>query len=379
MIFFIKQRYYSLIKQLRYFSYNLEYMTSRNIRSKYPNKLKKILFVNHGALGDLFSSLKVINSIKLPSNCQVYFAVPEQYVKSLKYLDRQMDIKIISEDSLVNTSEYFDLGIIFSENYNLFKKYKSKIGYAVGKEYHSFSSSLRNLFSKRFNLRSKPHSIHKLYQEIAISRLAKLKIKNLNSFKLKNKSIFSKIQKKFSIRKKYVVLHCVGKNFSNIFKLKKIPNLCWDLKNFSQIAKYLSKTYGVEIILTGDESEYEIVENLKNMSGLKSKIHNLAGKLSIEELHSVIENSLLVISIDTSIIHIAELSETPLIALFGPTFPEEVGPIYKESIILHHPEKCVMDRKKGECQMQGNPCMNSISVSEVESAIYALLKINLHN
>ena len=90
----------------------------------------------------------------------------------------------------------------------------------------------------------------------------------------------------------------------------------------------------------------------------------------------MIANSKLLISIDTSSIHIAELYDIPIIALFGPTFFEEVGPYgnLKKQIILAHPEKCIRDRKKGASYDADNICMNSISIEEVKNAINKLIR-----
>ena len=108
----------------------------------------------------------------------------------------------------------------------------------------------------------------------------------------------------------------------------------------------------------------------------QKRIFNFSGEFNIEELTSLVNKAKGVVSVDTSIVHIAEFVGTPIVALFGPTFPEEVAPYGDErkQVTVCHAEKCVQDRRKGACYGKRNICMDSIKTEEVKKAVDKVLR-----
>ncbi|MEK6673086.1 MAG: glycosyltransferase family 9 protein [Nitrospirota bacterium] len=152
------------------------------------------------------------------------------------------------------------------------------------------------------------------------------------------------------------------------------PFKCWPQENFIEAGNILVKSLGCKIIVTGDSSERELVDEIA--SGIKGAVP-AAGKLSIRETAAIIEKMNLFITNDTGPMHIAFALKTPTIALFSPTDPRLCGPHHADRVaIISKPITCNPCTGK-KCL---NPvCMEQIEVKEVvESAKVMLRRYNAH-
>ena len=103
--------------------------------------------------------------------------------------------------------------------------------------------------------------------------------------------------------KPYVVCHLGASN-----KLKFWPSPSWQL-----LAEEI-KSKGFEIILSvGPKEEYLIEEADPN-----NQYHHVAGTYTLLDMWTLIADAKLLISVDTGIAHLAKLSGTPIVTLFGP-------------------------------------------------------------
>jgi ADP-heptose:LPS heptosyltransferase len=83
----------------------------------------------------------------------------------------------------------------------------------------------------------------------------------------------------------------------------------------------------------------------------------------------VIEGSSLVVANDSAALHMAVGFDRPLVALFGPTRVELVGPFRREADVLQH--ATAGDRFEHKELAGGRAMMERISVDEVLGAIAA--------
>ncbi len=360
---------------LRFSTYYLEYFSwaiTKIFRKKkeYPKNIKNVLIINHGALGDIFSSLRILYNLKksYPS-INFYFLGYESYYEDVRFLEKLIDFKLVDEKEILRIN--FDLVKVFSLSRHK-KKLVDKIdSYFIGSEYSSISESIYGMFNGLYDLKvfPRPFKRHKIIQELMICKKAGLEIHEVKDMKIK---IPSSLIKKYALGK-YILIHPCGRNFSDIYSEGKIPNLAWPIKRFSKFSDYIIDKYGYNVLISGSKEEFklnqQIIEGVKN----KNKIKNLSGKLSIEELFFICAEAKLVLSIDTSAVHISELVGVPIVALFGPTFPEEVGAFGKKKINLHNRRECIMSRNKGPCYGKNNKCMESISLDQVIMASETLL------
>jgi ADP-heptose:LPS heptosyltransferase len=374
--FHIRKKKNQLHQLFRQIFYYLEYFSwflfSLNKFKKYPSNIKSILIINEGALGDVFCTLRIVKELrKKYDSMNLTILIPKRYIKELKFLESILDINLISREDLFKN--YFDLTILFSLDL-FFKKYKIFLGYCVGNEYSSIKGSLLNINNLFLCKKLFPSYKHKLKQEIEICKIAKIPL-NLNNqnFKIKNKKVLKFLSQQEI--DKYIILHASGKNFTKLFRLGKIPSHSWPLERFAKIADYLITEKNILIILTGTKEESFINERIIKFSKNKNKIFNFAGELNIKQLVSLVSSAKLLVSVDTSIVHLAEFVNIPIINLQGPSFPEITGAYgnSKQQINLIHRELCVKCRKKEECPEKNNLCMKSITVEEVKKEINKLI------
>jgi ADP-heptose:LPS heptosyltransferase len=74
-----------------------------------------------------------------------------------------------------------------------------------------------------------------------------------------------------------------------------------------------------------------------------------------------------VVAGDTGPLHIAAALGTPIVGLYGPTWPERNGPWHPEDIVLSRADRCQCHHKR-VC-LVGAPCIESITLDEVIAAV----------
>ncbi|HKH59711.1 MAG TPA: glycosyltransferase family 9 protein [Flavitalea sp.] len=87
-----------------------------------------------------------------------------------------------------------------------------------------------------------------------------------------------------------------------------------------EAGRKIIERYGVQILITGTESENKLADQIQQ--GIGSGSFSIAGKLSLEEFILLIGKSPLIISVNTSSIHIAAATNTAVIVLYALTNPQ---------------------------------------------------------
>ncbi len=87
-----------------------------------------------------------------------------------------------------------------------------------------------------------------------------------------------------------------------------------------ETGRKLIKQYGVQLLITGTETEKELTDAIQH--GIGPGSFSVAGKLNLEEFIVLIKKSPLIISVNTSSIHIAAATNTPVIVLYALTNPQ---------------------------------------------------------
>jgi ADP-heptose:LPS heptosyltransferase len=104
----------------------------------------------------------------------------------------------------------------------------------------------------------------------------------------------------------------------------------WLLKNWAElINKVHKKNKKVTFFIIGVEKDKIAIEQLISKTKYKDKVINLAGKLNIAQTIDLISKSNLIVGGDSGPVHFAELTNTPILALFGPTNEKRWGPYRK--------------------------------------------------
>lgn len=220
----------------------------------------------------------------------------------------------------------FFLGQIFDFNSNFIKAYSDYSYY-----YRFFGEYFRQLIK---GSRVKSHlPLQDIYFFLSQVPLDFFKQQNLAALELE------------CLKKKQIVITPGGKWKSKL----------WPQNNFicliDEILKYSSD---IKILITGDASEKQLIENIYNGCADKSKIEIFSGTLSISNLISTIRESALLISGDTSVLHIAANVSTPAIILISSTITCPAG----NSIVIFADAEC-SGCLKPECS-SGKNCITKI-------------------
>jgi lipopolysaccharide heptosyltransferase II len=152
----------------------------------------------------------------------------------------------------------------------------------------------------------------------------------------------------------------------------------WPAERYRELIQRLVREQHVNVLLIGGSSDIELNEQV--MSGLdvpEGSVRNVAGKTSFGETAALLESCALFIGNDSSPMHLAAAVHIPVIAIFGPTSPEEYGPYPLDDpqhvAIWRHPtgQPCFFLGKMQPCA--NCTCMQAVSVNDVWQAVQRLL------
>lgn len=94
----------------------------------------------------------------------------------------------------------------------------------------------------------------------------------------------------------------------------------YSFERWVETGNLLKQNFKCQLLLTGSSSEKNLTDKLSLAIGENS--FSLAGMLNLEEFITLIKHVSLVISVNTSTIHIAAATETPILVLYALTNPQ---------------------------------------------------------
>ncbi len=141
---------------------------------------------------------------------------------------------------------------------------------------------------------------------------------NLNVLSNEKKKI-NLILKKFN-SKRFIVVH----------PMTPLQEKNWPLEKWGELLTKINKKI---IFIDLPQSKLKI-DNIINKFNLKNKSINLCGELNLIETYYLISKASLFIGGDSGPMHLAELTKTPILALFGPTDEKVWGPTRKGDKVI---------------------------------------------
>lgn len=158
--------------------------------------------------------------------------------------------------------------------------------------------------------------------------------------------------------------------FVVIFPGASIPERRWGADRFRQVAERIT-VLGLKVVVVGGKEDHRQGEAIvAGGHGL-----NLAGRTSLSESAAIIDKSLLLVSADSGVLHIAVGLGKPTVSLFGPGRAPKWAPRGGRHIVINKELSC------SPCTTYGNTpacpfnaqCMREITVDEVFRAVTVLL------
>lgn len=118
--------------------------------------------------------------------------------------------------------------------------------------------------------------------------------------------------------------HNVASRLNKFWKFNINAPKSWPIEKFSELQTLLYEINPqIKLILTGQPSEQKLANQLnKNLNNLI----NLVGKTSILQLTALMKYLKVFLTGCTGPLHIAAATQVPVVALYGPTFPDKTGP-----------------------------------------------------
>lgn len=277
------------------------------------SKNRKVLVINQGFIGDLL--------------------VTTPLIKGLSDKFGKVDILVRKEMAdLLKGNPNLDKIIIFDDYSSLLREIKNKYGYAIviwprslkliltlmGAKipirigYAQTDISLSSLFLTR-SLYPLIHS-HKVEQNLASGKL--LGIKN------KNPSLEIYVSEKEKVRpKKFMAM---SQHYAVIHPGKRTSagkQYLWSAKGFADVADFLIEKKKMSVFIGGSDADNVLAKEIISLTKNKVKVIDTTGKLNVKEYAHLISGAEIVVSIDTSAVHLAASYNRKIVCLFN-SYPE---------------------------------------------------------
>jgi len=149
----------------------------------------------------------------------------------------------------------------------------------------------------------------------------------------------------------------------------------WPIEYWAALTDKLQKQ-GIPVVFGGSPQDTEYIASVAGL--MKTDPIIAAGHLTLPRSAALIQRTSLYIGLDSGPMHIAALTRTPVVALFGPTHPNRVGPYSTEGSeqrIVRAEELDCLECRKRSCSHLS--CMRKISPEMVCEAVLSLLRLRL--
>jgi ADP-heptose:LPS heptosyltransferase len=325
----------------------------------------KFLIIRFSSIGDIILTTPVVRCLKKQfPNAEIHFVTKKNYYSLLE------NNPYIDEVFLLEKSLFDLLSILKSENYDFVIDLHNNLRSGIIKNYLGVFS-WKNLFQKKSLL--KTFSFDKLnFRKWILVKFKKNIMPNVHivdrylatitSFGIKNdaagldyfipeKDIFNLKTLPENYQKNYVVYAIGGQHETKKLPLKKMIELC--------------QTIQKPLILIGGKEDFEQGEQLVSELQGKKITLNLCGKLNLNQSASIVEQSDLVYTHDTGMMHVAAALKKNIISIWGNTvtalgmYPYQTNFEVIENKDLH----CRPCSKIGynKCPLGHFRCMNDLS------------------
>lgn len=163
-----------------------------------------------------------------------------------------------------------------------------------------------------------------------------------------------------------VVIHLgIGMNFY------RVPLKRWAPESFATVADALVSRHSAAIVFTGQGAEErELVAHARGL--MRHPSIDACDRFDAMGLAALIDHCHFVIANDTSVIHVASLVGTPVVAIFGPTAPLHYGPRGLHNLVFYRDlycSPCLTNYNLKVSRCLDNVCMRGIRPEDVTAAI----------
>lgn len=169
--------------------------------------------------------------------------------------------------------------------------------------------------------------------------------------------------------KPYVVFHPWASGFKS--EMREWPDGHWQ-----ELAVIIAQR-GWDVVFTGGPADVAksrtLVEGIARHEG---KVHDAAGRFSLDETAALLEGSASVVTVNTGIMHLAAAMNAPIVALHGPTDPVRWGPLCDNARVILPDSSDVAYLNLGfEYPKHAVSRMQLIGVDKIAASVFDQLKL----
>ena len=144
----------------------------------------------------------------------------------------------------------------------------------------------------------------------------------------------------------------------------------WPYERFAELADRLASDYGCQVLIGGSREEEALAQRIHEAA--KSHPISMAGLATLKQFAAIVKRAALFVGNDSGAMHVAAAVGTPMVALFGPSNPNEWGPCGDRVTVLYKGLDCRACFHP-TCERGELNCMRQLSVQEVCAAAVQLL------
>ncbi len=344
----------------------------------------RILLIKLGAIGDVVRITPVAKALKEKyPNCHLTWLVDKvskELLVANPYIDRLLVYDFETYMQLV--AEKFDLMINLEKDpktcaLGMHCQAKKKIGYALSPNGYiiPFNKEVQEHFEMCMDNYGKKTVNRKSYQQLMFE-ICGLDY-NKNDYELYlpegEREFMQEFKDKNNILDGEVIIG-MNTGCGPVYPHKK-----WTDEGYEEIIRRLRSKHNAKFIFFGTKSEIEI--NKKIINDLSQEypdantfLFDMTNKTTLTEFAWLLKNCNIVITGDTSGLHIALAMKTPTIAVFGPTPWQEIEMFGRGTRLYAKDLDCMNCYDQFECTVKPN-CMERISIDEMVAAIEKYIRI----
>jgi len=318
--------------------------------------MQKILIIRFSSIGDIVLTSPVVRCLKLQQSAEIHYLTKKEYVSVLEsspYIDRIFTLTSPLKETLKKLKiQNYNLVIDLHNNW---RSYWFKINLNVQSVNLEKKTFYRLLFIYLGVNLLNNHIVDRYFHAVK-----KLNIMNdqqgLDYFIHQNTHVDFNITNKF-------ITWCIGASHDN----KKLSK--------TQIIQ-VCNTLSLPVVLLGGLAE-KIVANGIVTDSSNEHIYNFCGRLSLDQSAYLIQKSILVLTHDTGLMHIASALKKPILSFWGCTKPSQGFKPYMandKSIELVANAKFKPCSKYGKkCRLTNLGCLKTLDVKLIKKSIKQLL------
>ena len=357
--------------------YYLDRSTCDNCKGHYNPIKERILLIKLDALGDVLRTTPLAHALKTkyPESQLTWLTKDISYplLKNNSDIDRLLIYKLDISNRLM--LESFDMIINLDKNHDTaaitsLLRANKKFGYGVNEFGHLYP----------INEGAKYHF------DVCLDDFGK-GIKNEKTYQ---QMIFDTAEIHYNGEEYVFNLGVEEREFANKFAEKnlksyvktiginpgsspKYPHKRWVIDGYKELIKKIKNEFDVNILLYGGREEVDVNKLIR--SGLEDKIID-TGNNNLLEFAALLNLSDIILTGDTSAMHLAIALKKEVIAFFGPTRSNEID-LYRRGKKLIGNVECLGCYEEFPCikDQSGLPnCMQTIKVDEVYKSVVDLLR-----